>query len=148
MGGGRVDEPTKPRPRVTPDNRPFWQGCREHRLELPWCRDCDRAFLPPAPVCPRCFGEGLEWRAASGRGTVSTFVVVHQPWFPAFASEIPYNVAQVELEEGPRLTTSLVGIANEDLAVGLEVEATFDDLDDETTLPRFRPRRLDRAARR
>ena len=61
--------------------------------------------------------------------------------FPAFADDIPYNAAQVELEEGPRLTTSLVGVRNEDIVVGLEVEAVFDDVDDETTLPRFRPRR-------
>ena len=135
-----MDVTAKPKPRVTPDNRPFWEGCREHVLKLPWCSECGRAFLPPAPVCPRCFGERIEWRAASGRGTVTTFVVVHQPWFPAFADDLPYNAAQVELEEGPRLTTSLVGIADEDIVVGLEVEAEFDDLDGETTLPRFRPR--------
>ena len=136
-----MDVTVKPKPRVTPDNRPFWDGCREHVLKLPWCTECDRAFLPPSPVCPGCFGERLEWRAASGRGTVSSFVVVHQRWFPAFADDIPYNAAQVELEEGPRFTTSLVGIANDDIAVGLEVEAVFDDVDGETTLPRFRPRR-------
>lgn len=136
-----MDLTAKPKPRVTPDNRPFWEGCREHVLKLPWCAaGCGRAFLPPAPVCPWCFGERIEWRAASGRGTVTTFVVVHQAWFPAFADDLPYNAAQVELAEGPRLTTSLVGVANEDLAVGLEVEAVFDDVDGETTLPRFRPR--------
>ena len=136
-----MDVTTKPKPRVTPDNRPFWDGCREHVLKLPWCADCRAAFLPPAPVCPTCFGERLEWRAASGRGTVSTFVVVHQRWFPAFADDLPYNACQVELEEGPRLTSSLVGIANEDIEVGLAVEAVFDDVDEETTLPRFRPLR-------
>ena len=136
-----MDVTAKPKPRVTPDNRPFWDGCRGHVLNLPWCADCERAFLPPAPVCPWCFGERIEWRAASGRGTVSTFVVVHQRWFPAFADDTPYNAAQVELEEGPRLTSSLVGIRNEDIVVGLEVEAVFDDVDDETTLPRFRSRR-------
>ena len=136
-----MDVTVKPKPRVTPDNRPFWEGCREHVLMLPWCAECEHAFLPPAPVCPRCFGELIEWREASGRGTISTFVVVHQRWFPAFADDIPYNAAQVELEEGPRLTTSLVGVRNEDITVGLEVEAVFDDVDGETTLPRFRPRR-------
>ena len=135
-----MDLTAKPKPRVTPDNRPFWEGCREHVLKLPWCAGkCARPFLPPAPVCPWCFGERIEWRTASGRGTVTTFVVVRQPWFPAFADDLPYNAAQVELAEGPRLTTSLVGVANEDLAVGLEVEAVFDDVDGETTLPRFQP---------
>jgi hypothetical protein len=72
---------------------------------------------------------------------VSSFVVVHQKWFPAFAGDIPYNAAQVELEEGPRLTTSLVGIANAEIRVGLEVEVVFDPVTAEVTLPRFRPRR-------
>ena len=67
-------------------------------------------------------------------------MIVRQPWFPAFAGDVPYNVVQVELEEGPRLTSNLVGVANEDVAVGLEVEVVFDDVDEETTLPRFRPR--------
>ena len=138
-----MDATEKPTPRVTPDNRPFWDGCREHVLRLPWCADCDRAFLPPAPVCPGCFGERIDWRAATGRATVSSFVVVHQRWFPAFAGEIPYNACQVELEEGPRLTSSLVGIDNGDIEVGLEVEAVFDDVNDGMTLPRFRPRRPD-----
>ena len=129
----------KPKPRVTPDNLSFWEACRAHVLKLPFCADCNRAFLPPAPVCPYFFGERLDWRKSSGRGVVSTFVVIHQKWFPAFADDIPYNVVQVELEEGPRLTSSLVGIENEDIEVGLAVEVVFDDIDEEMALPRFRP---------
>ena len=132
---------TKPVPRVTPDNQPFWDGCRAQTLTLPYCEECERAFLPASPVCPWCFGERIEWRPASGRGKVSTFVVVHQKWFPAFAGEIPYNVVQVELEEGPRITSNLVDIANEDIRVDLPVEVVFDDVSDDITLPRFRPRR-------
>jgi len=135
-----MDVTAKPKPRVTPDNAPFWEACRRHRLELPWCEACGAAFLPPSPVCPHCLGEDVGWRAASGRATVSTFVIVHQRWFPAFAGDLPYNVAQVELEEGPRLTANLVGIANDDIRVGLPVEVVFDEVDGETTLPRFRPR--------
>jgi len=90
-------------------------------------------------VCPYCFSDRLEWRAASGRGTVSTWTVVHKAWFPAFAQEVPYNVAQVELDEGPRLTTSVVGLPNDRLAVGLRVVIEFDDVAPAITLPRFRP---------
>jgi uncharacterized OB-fold protein len=130
----------KPLPRVTPDNRPFWEACRAHRLDLPWCRDCGRPHLPPGPVCPFCFADALEWRRASGRGRVSSWVVVHKDWFPAFRAELPYNVVQVELEEGPRLTANVVGVENERLAVGLPVEVVFDDVAPEMTLPRFRVR--------
>ena len=131
---------TKPLPRSTPDNRAFWEGCREHKIMLPWCMECDRPHWPPGPVCCHCFGEALTWRQASGRGVVSSWVVVHKAWLPAFAADIPYNAVQVELEEGVRLTGNVVGVENAALHVGMAVEAVFDDVTPEATLPRFRPR--------
>ncbi|MBV9859954.1 MAG: OB-fold domain-containing protein [Alphaproteobacteria bacterium] len=128
----------KPLPRITPDNAPFWEGCRQHRLVLPFCAACGRPHLPPGPVCPFCFGDAIEWRPASGRGTLATFTIVHKEWFPAFRVELPYNVAQIELEEGPRLTANIAGSPNEALAVGKPVEIVFDDVTPEITLPRFR----------
>jgi len=130
----------KPVPRLTPDNTPFWAGCREHRIMLPWCRVCDRPHWPPGPVCPFCFGTALTWQQASGQGTISSWVVVHKAWLPAFAADIPYNAVQVELEEGVRLTGNLIGAPNAALKVGLAVEVVFDDVTPEVTLPRFRPR--------
>lgn len=129
----------KPRPRIGPDNAPFWAGCRERRLLLPWCQECGRPHLPPGPVCPHCLSDRLEWREASGRGTVSTYVVVHKAWFPAFAGDVPYNVAQIELEEGPRLTSRIVGIENAGLRVGLPVTVDFEMVDEDLALPVFRP---------
>jgi uncharacterized OB-fold protein len=125
----------KPLPRITPDSEPFWKALRERKLVLPYCRECAKPHLPPGPVCPFCFSGRLEWRPASGHGRISTWTVVHKAWFPAFAEDIPYNVVQVELEEGPRLTASVIGLPNERLEVGLPVVIDFDDL----TLPRFRP---------
>jgi uncharacterized OB-fold protein len=122
-------------------DRPFWDACKAHRLLLPYCRACGKPHLPPGPVCPFCFGDAFEWRAASGRGTISTWVVVHQPWFAAFKDDLPYNVVQVELEEGPRMTSSVVGLAHDELRVGLPVRVTFDDVTGDITLPRFRPDR-------
>lgn len=128
----------KPRPRVSPDNEPFWEGCRQGELRLPWCLDCGRPHLVPGPVCPFCFSGRLEWRAASGRGTISTWVVVHKAWFAAFADDIPYDVVQVALEEGPRLTASLVDGRDRPIGIGQRVEVVFDRIDDALTLPRFR----------
>ncbi len=79
-----MTEHEKPLPRITPDNRPFWEACRRHELQLPHCEACGRAFWPPSPLCPHCFEGPIAWRRISGRGTVSSFVVVHQKWFPAF----------------------------------------------------------------
>jgi uncharacterized OB-fold protein len=135
-----TDHPPKPLPRLTPDNAPFWNGCRDHRIMLPWCDDCDRAHWPPGPVCPFCFEDALVWRQASGLGVISSWVVVHKGWLPAFEADLPYNAVQVELEEGVRLTGNVVGSPNAALQVGLPVEVVFDDVTDKVTLPRFRLR--------
>ena len=124
----------KPQPRITPDNEPFYKALREGRFLLPYCLECGKPHLPPGPVCPFCFGERLEWRAASGRGRISSWTVVHKAWFPAFAEDIPYNVVQVELDEGPRLTANVMNLPNERLKIGLPVEIVFGEL-----MPRFRP---------
>jgi uncharacterized OB-fold protein len=133
------DTDTKPLPRISPDNAPFWAGCKRHELVLPFCAVCGKPHLPPGPVCPFCLDDRLDWRRASGRGVVSTWTVVHQPYFPAFKADLPYNVVQVELAEGPRLTANLVEAPNAVLAVGLAVEVVFDDVTPDVTLPRFRP---------
>lgn len=132
----------KPLPRLTPDNRTFWETCREHRLVLPWCEDCERCHWPPAPVCPFCFGGHIGWTDSSGRGEVSSFVIVRKAWLPAFEADIPYNAVQVELEEGVRLTGNVVGLPNESLRVGLPVQVVFDDVRPDFTLTRFAPRQL------
>jgi hypothetical protein len=131
--------PAKPLPRITPDNRPFWEACRRHELLLPWCGVCDRPHWPPGPVCPHCFADRVEWRRATGRGKISSWVVVHKEWLPAFRDDLPYNAIQVELDEGVRLTGNVIGLPNRDLKVGLPVEVVFDDVSPTATLPRFRP---------
>ncbi len=130
---------TKALPRITPDSAPFWDALRQRRLMLPYCSDCGVPHLPPGPVCPACFSGRLTWRAVSGRGHISTWTVVHKAWFPSFAADVPYNVVQVELDEGPRLTANVVGLPNERLAVGLAVEIDYDEQREGITLPRFRP---------
>jgi uncharacterized OB-fold protein len=127
----------KPRPRIGPDSAPFWQGCREHKLMLPTCATCGKAHLPAGPVCPFCFADAIAWKQASGKGRISTWTVVHKAWFPAFAAGAPYNVIQVELDEGPRLTSNLVGGGT--AQIGQHVDVVFDDVDAELTLHRFRP---------
>jgi uncharacterized protein len=123
----------KPLPRVTPDNEPFYKALAEHRFALPYCNECGKPHLPPGPVCPFCFSERIVWKEASGRGRISTWTVVHKTWFPAFADDIPYNVVQVELDEGPRLTASVIA-PNEKLRIGLPVEIVFGQ-----GIPRFKP---------
>jgi len=128
----------RPRPRIGPDNEPFWEGCRSRSLMLPTCAECGKAHLPPGPVCPFCLSDRITWQRATGHGRVSTWTIVHKAWFPAFRDDIPYNVVQIELDEGPRLTSSLVGLSGRTPEIGQRVEVVFDDVDDTLTLHRFR----------
>ncbi len=103
------------------------------------CKGCGTHLYPGRQLCTECLGEALEWVQASGRGTLFTFGIMHQRYHPGFVDDLPYNVAVVELEEGPRLNTNIVGVENEALRVGMAVEVIFEELTDEISLPKFRP---------
>lgn len=127
-----------PRPRISPDNQPFWDGVDDGRLRLPHCGDCGNAHLPPGPVCPFCFSSKLNWEDASGKGSITTWTVVHKVWFPVFAGSVPYNVIQVQLDEGPRMTARLVG-NDAPPQVGQRVSVVFQQIEDGLVLPAFEP---------
>jgi hypothetical protein len=135
-----MSEYTGPLPTPTPETRPFWEGTRRHELWLPRCRPCGAFFFYPRTACPRCLGADLEWRQASGQGTLHTFTVVHRG-LRNFPLDAPYVIAIVELREGPRLMTNLVGVVPDPATVriGMPVEVVFEDVTAEVTLPRFRP---------
>ncbi|MEE9284853.1 MAG: OB-fold domain-containing protein [Dehalococcoidia bacterium] len=130
----------KPLPQVTKEDRPFWEAARQHRLTLPRCRQCGNVWFPPYCSCPRCLSFDLEWIEASGRGKVWGMIEMVQPYIPAFKDDLPYNVVLVQLEEGPMMFSNVVGIANDAITVDMPVEAVFEDVTDEFTLIKFRPR--------
>jgi len=130
----------KPLPAISSLNKPYWDGLRNRELMLPKCDACGKVWSPPAPLCPACWSRKFTWTRLSGRGLVSSWVVFHQSYFRGFEGEIPYNVAEVELEEGPRLLTNLVDIANDAIRANMPVEIVFDDVTAEVTLAKFRPR--------
>ncbi|MEB2346596.1 MAG: OB-fold domain-containing protein [Deltaproteobacteria bacterium] len=125
-----------PLPRPDPLTRPFWEACRRRELVVSRCEACGHAFLPPGPCCPRCWSRRLAWRRASGRGRVWSFAVYRRTYDPALPA--PYVVALVELEEGARLVSNLVGCAPEAARVDLPVRVRFDEVG-ELVLPRFEP---------
>lgn len=129
----------KPLPVKTSDNAPYWESARRHALELQQCTACGAFRYPPGQYCPRCLSDSYEWRPVSGKGTIYSFIIVYQRYDPSFAQDLPYNVAVVELEEGPRLITNVVGCRNEDLQVGMPVVITYEDVTEEFTLPKFQP---------
>lgn len=131
----------KPLPRPTTLSRPFWEAARRHELRVQRCTTCGHRWLPPSDRCPACLSKAYEWALASGRGKVWSWIVMWQRYFPAFEAEIPYNVAYVELEEGPRLMTNLVNCDPATIRCDMPVEVVFEDVTDEITLPKFRPAR-------
>ena len=129
----------KPLPAITPANKPFWDGAREGKILLQRCCGCGFTWHPVKPLCPECWSDDYEWVPASGRGKINAWMIYYQSFHPGFDAEIPYHVAEVELEEGPRLQTNIVGIRNEDLQAGMPVEAYFDPVTPEVTLIKFQP---------
>jgi uncharacterized OB-fold protein len=137
----RTQEPAKkPIPESDEEWQPFFDGARRGVLMIQQCTQCSTSLAPGTILCIECLSESLRWVQASGRGTLFTFGVMHQTYHPGFSREVPYNVAVVELEEGPRLNTNIVDVANEDLTVGMPVEVTFEAVSDKVSLPKFRPK--------
>ena len=129
----------KPIPEPDELSQPFFDGARQHKLMIQRCRSCGN-YLPPARArCYICLSTELEWVQASGRGTLHSFGLMHQKYHPAFESEIPYNVAVVALEEGVKLPTSIIGCGNDQLRCDMTVEVVFEDINEEVSLPKFRP---------
>lgn len=136
-----MGEYVRPLPEPDPDSAPFWEGCRAHRLLLQRCRDCGAWRFPPGRWCAGCRSPRSAWHDASGRGRVYSWIVVTHP-VPreVYAAEVPYVVALIELEEGVRMPTNLVGCDPHAVAAAMPVEVVFDDVTPEVTLPKFRPR--------
>lgn len=135
----RVSEYRKPLPTITTESRPFWEACRQHQLLVQRCRGCGALQYYPRGACARCWSEELEWRKSSGRGRVYTFTVTHRTQTQGFKDEVPYVLAYVELEEGVQVLTNLVGCAPEEVQIGMPVAVAFEDVSDETSIPRFAP---------
>ncbi len=137
-------KPAEPAPKpikpvVSDINRPFWDACRDKRLMVQRCTGCGELRYPAAPVCPQCLGTGYEWQELSGRGEVFSFIVIHRGYHPWWAARVPYNVALIELEEGVRMFSNVIGVANDALAVGQKVKVAFEQRDDDLFVPVFEP---------
>jgi uncharacterized OB-fold protein len=138
----------RPKPIPVPDaaSEPFFAGARRGELMLLRCGVCGTYQSPTAylgvplrPRCVRCFAAALEWTPSSGTATLYSFALMHKVYDEAFAADVPYNVAVVETEEGVRLTSQVVDA--DALEIGMPLEVTFELLDQDVAIPKFRPRR-------
>lgn len=140
-GGDRParNELPTPEPRTTPETEAYWEAAGEGQLLIGYCTDCEEHFVYPRRHCPVCAGSAVEYVEAEGTGTVYARTIVRQAG-GEFAAATPYVLAYVELAEGPRMLTNVVGADPEDVEVGDRVEVTFDEVegDGAVALPRFR----------
>jgi uncharacterized OB-fold protein len=128
-----------PKPLTEGDGAPFWEFCRRHELRVQRCESCGHYRHHPRPRCPNCRSDDFAWAECSGTGSVYSYTICHPPVLPAFADAVPYNVAVIELAEGPFMVSNIVDCPNEDLFVGMAVELCFVEIDEELTIPQFRP---------
>ena len=132
-----ADPTARPRPVIDDLNRPFWEAAAEGRLELQRCSGCSHLRYPVSLICSRCLAEEWAWETVSGRGTVYSYIVVHQVYHPAFATEVPYNVVLVQLDEGPRMFSNVVEKDGKHAKVGDAVQVVFERIDADFVIPRF-----------
>jgi uncharacterized OB-fold protein len=133
----RPQPPGIPVPVPSPIAAPFWDGCRHGELRFQRCEGCGTAVFNPSPVCPACRGRRLAWEASAGRGRLYTWTVVWRPQTPAFRT--PYAPAVVDVDEGFRLVTAIVGCRPGDLRAGMALAVSFHPAGDGVVLPYFRP---------
>ena len=131
--------PTRMEPPVTPTTEEFWEATREGRLLVQWCNACDQPVFFPRETCPICLGADLGWRPSEGGGSVYTYTVEHKPMNPALGGGGPYVVALVDLEEGIRVMSNVVGCQPDKVEVGMPVRVTWEELSDGRRLPLFEP---------
>ena len=130
---------TKPLPMIEPEAKPYWRSLKEHAMKIQRCADCSKWIFAPRTMCPNCMGSNLEWIAVSGRGKVYSTCTYHHGARGFTKEDVPYNVSIIELEEGARLVSNVVGVPTTDVKIGTAVEVVYDDVTDEITLARFQP---------
>ena len=134
-----MSENMKPLPVVQPWSEAFWQGTKEHKLLIQECQDCRSKIFYPRKYCPDCGSANLGWSQASGKAKVFSYTITMAGVEAKFADDLPYVLALVELEEGIRMMTRIVECDPEKVGIGMDVEVVFEELNEEFTLPLYRP---------
>jgi len=130
---------TVPPPERTELNAPYWDSLAKGNLCFQRCTSCGHAWLPPRSECPACLSDQPRWEKAGGGAKLVSWVVYHIAYHPAFKDRLPYNVAVVELDEGPRLISNVVGVDDaQSLTIDQHLRLVIED-EGGTAVPRFAP---------
>jgi uncharacterized protein len=128
---------SRPAPHPTAVSAPFWSGCARHELLLQRCTDCAAVVFYPRSSCPTCGSARLEQVPSAGCGTLYSYTVARRATHRKLVDRVPYVIAIVDLDEGPRLTSTVVGTAPEDVHIGMRLDVDFEDHEG-FTVPVFR----------
>lgn len=130
--------PDLPFPQPAEEAQPFFDALKERRLVVQRCADCGRLQHPPRAMCGGCRSTAFDWAEMSGKGVVYSYVVTHQAVHPALVGHTPLATVEVELAEGPHITTNLVDVPPDETTVGMAVEVVFEDVSEGVVLALFR----------
>jgi uncharacterized protein len=125
-----------PKPLIDDESRPFWDGLKREELMIQHCLTCDKFIFYPRLYCPHCFSDNVSWTKSSGWGHIYSYTVVHNA-APPFKNQTPFVVAIVELEEGVRMMSRIIGEQGQ-VQIDKTVSVIFEQIDDELTLPYFK----------
>jgi uncharacterized OB-fold protein len=128
---------TLPQPVANADSQPYWNAARERRLVIRKCKACGELHFMPRHLCPVCWSDQLEWVDAKGTGSVHSYTVIRRASDPAFAPLVPYVVALIDLEEGPRMMANILGPDALAVKIGDRVRVTFQDRGEGANVPQF-----------
>jgi len=134
-----TDHSGKFMPRSRPETASWWEACRQEKLMIQRCSQCGAFQFYPRIVCTSCMSEQIEWFQASGRAKVLTYTICRLPVAQAYAADVPYVVALVQLEEGPTMMSNIVQCDPESVVSSMPLEVVFEAWSDEITMPQFRP---------
>jgi uncharacterized OB-fold protein len=129
----------KPVPKPSPETAPFWEGCGVGELRLQHCLDCEHVQYPARRLCSGCFSRNVQWRKASGHGTVRSWSTVTVPGAPGFAEEVPFLSVLVQLDEGPTMLSVLRQCTDAEVDFDMPVEVIFEQRSQDIHVPYFKP---------
>lgn len=126
-------------PRPTPESMPYWDGCRQHQLLIQRCDNCLHFQFFPRILCTNCMSRDVKWVKAKGNGQVLSYTIIRRAISEAYAQQVPYVVALIQLQEGPTMMSNVVGCDAEKVTIGMPVKVVFEDWSEEITVPVFQP---------
>jgi uncharacterized OB-fold protein len=136
-----MSDPKRPLPRADePDTREFWAATRDKALKYQQCDYCQTIIFYPRRHCTGCTQGTLQWLTSAGKGTIYTFSVVRLSYHPFFRQQLPYAVAWIDLDEGPRILSNVIGITDpiKELTIGQAVIVDWEE-HEELCIPLFKP---------